>query len=111
GILRKSVADYQEYLRLVKEIADNEELARDGDTELRALAREELTKLRGLQEALVERLIEEMLVDDGKASRNVIMEIRAGEGGEEAALFAADLFRMYSKYAERKGWKVDIIDS
>src|ERR1041384_1645549 len=111
GGLRKSIESYQEYLRLLKEIGGNEEMTRARDPELRSLAREELTRLRQLLATRVESLIEDILVDDRQASRNVIMEVRAGEGGDEAALFAADLFRMYSKFAERRGWKIDIIDS
>lgn len=113
GSLKKSVDAYREYLSLSKEIAENEEIARDGagDQELRALAKEEITLLRPRAERISESLIEQVLVDDPKSSRNVIMEIRAGVGGDEAALFAADLFRMYSKFAEKRGWKVEILDS
>ena len=113
GTLRKTVDGYREYLRLAREIAENEELSRDGgsDQELRAMAREEIARLLPQQAALAETLLEQMLVDDKNASRNVIIEIRAGVGGEEAALFAADLFRMYAKYAEKKGWKVEVLDS
>jgi len=113
GCLRKPVDGYREYLRVTREIGENEELARDGggDQELRAMAREEIVRLRADQARLSEELTEHILVDDQKSSRNVIIEIRAGVGGEEAALFAADLFRMYAKYAEKKGWKVEILDS
>ncbi len=113
GSLKKPIERYREYIRLQKEIGDNEDLARDGDgdTELRNLAREELALLRPKLERLANDLTDQMLVDDQRASRNVIMEIRAGVGGEEAALFAADLFRMYSKYAEKKGWRIEIMDA
>jgi peptide chain release factor 1 len=113
GTLRKLVNGYREYLRLTREIAENDEMSRDGDSdqELRTMAREEIAQLKPLQASLAETLLEQMLVDDKNASRNVIMEIRAGVGGEEAALFAADLFRMYAKYAEKKGWKVEVLDS
>jgi peptide chain release factor 1 len=113
GALRKTVEGYREYLRVTREIAENEGLVRDGggDPELRTLAREEIARLREIQAKLSEDLIEHILVDDPHSNRNVIMEIRAGVGGEEAALFAADLFRMYSKFAEKKGWKVDLIDA
>jgi peptide chain release factor 1 len=88
-------------------------MSRDGsgDQELRSMAREEINRLRPLQATLAESLLEQMLVDDKDSARNVIIEIRAGVGGEEAALFAADLFRMYSRYAEKKHWKVEMLDS
>jgi len=113
GGLRKTIEGFREYLRIAQEIAGNDELARDSatDQELRALAREELGRLKPIQARLADELTEHVLVDDKNAGRNVIVEIRAGVGGEEAALFAADLFRMYSKYAERKGWRVDLMDS
>jgi len=113
GSLRRPIENYQEYLRTTREIGENEELAREasGDQEMRSLAREEIARLRPIQSRLSLELTEHILVDDKDSSRNVIMEIRAGVGGDEAALFAADLFRMYSKYAERKGWKVEILDS
>jgi peptide chain release factor 1 len=113
GGLRKPVDGYRLYRRLSEEIAGNEELARDssGEQELRALAREELLRLKPERERLAADLTEQILVDDRESKRNVIIEIRAGVGGEEAALFVADLFRMYSKYAERKGWRVDLMDS
>src|SRR5262245_35304230 len=113
GGLRRLIEEYREYQRITQELAGNEELTRDSasDQELRAMAREEIARLRPLQERLTNDLIERILVDDKMANRNVIVEIRAGVGGEEAALFAADLFRMYNKYAEKKGWKVDLLDS
>jgi peptide chain release factor 1 len=81
------------------------------DRELRALAEEELKTIQEQEARLLHELEEMLLTEDKEAHRNVIVEIRAGTGGEEAALFAADLLRMYSKYAERRGWKVEILDS
>jgi peptide chain release factor 1 len=113
GSLLKLVTRYREYLKAQKELEENEQLSRQSgeEMELRQLAREEVNRLRPIAEKLAEELTDRILIEDKEASRNVIMEIRAGIGGEEAALFAADLFRMYSKYAERKGWKVEVMDA
>ena len=100
---------YQEYRRVIDSIKETEELL--GDPELGELAAQELEKLKEKKEEL-EREIKKLLVPkDPYDERNIIMEIRAGAGGEEAALFARDLFRMYTKYAEKKGWKVEMVDS
>jgi len=111
GILGKRVARYSEYSKVVHELADNEELAKEGDPELRQLAREEILRLQGRAGELEEELVGMVLDEDKDASRNVIMEIRAGTGGDEAALWAADLLRMYTKYAGRRGWKTELIDA
>ncbi len=101
------------YTRLLAEISDNETLLADGDTdpEIAEMAKSELAMLRE-QEPKVEREWKAALLppspDD---SRNTIMEIRAGTGGEEAALFAGDLHRMYTRYAENQGWKVSVLDA
>lgn len=86
-------------------------LEHEEDEELRQLAQEEVERLSPQVEQLEMELIEELLPKDPNEGKTVIMEIRAGAGGEEAALFAADLFRMYVKYAERKGWKVEVFHS
>ncbi len=86
-------------------------LADDKDRELRELAQLELDELGGRQAALEEELRGLLLPKDPYDDKNVFIEIRAGAGGEEAALFAADLFRMYAKYAERHKWKVEVMDS
>ena len=113
GNLAKSAAKYAEYLKLQKELRDNDELSRASgeDPALRQLAREEMQRIEPTVKRLSDELVELVLVEDKEASRSVIMEIRAGVGGDEAALFAGDLFRMYSKYAERKGWKVEVMDA
>ncbi len=113
GVLRRTVEEFRQYRRLEREVGENEQLARDasGDQELRALAREEVSRLRPEMDRLASELTDDVLVDDGRGLKNVIIEIRAGVGGEEAALFAADLFRMYSKYAEKKSWQVELLDS
>jgi peptide chain release factor 1 len=92
-----------------RQIAENGELARDaaGDEELRAMAAEELPQLIEEEERLCEEILEAMLPPEASDARNTILEIRAGTGGDEAALFAGDLYRMYSRYAEQRGWKIE----
>lgn len=94
-------------------LADNAELLADsaGDPELAEIARAEKAELEAELPKAERRLLELMLPPDPDDSRNTIMEIRAGTGGEEAALFAGDLFRMYSKFADARGWKTNLIDA
>ncbi len=109
--LEEVVARFRDWRRIEQEIADAEKLAQEGDAELRELARAELGALRERLQALEVELKRLLLPKDRRDERNVLLEIRAGTGGEEASLFAADLFRMYSRYAERRGWKVEIMSS
>jgi len=96
-----------------QQIADNQELLNDPDcdAELREMAETELVELRQSRQAIEEKLRILLLPKDPNDTRNVILEIRAGTGGDEAALFAADLFRMYSRYAETKGFRVEVLSS
>ena len=94
------------YRGVLDEIASHRALI-DSDPELRELARAELPGLEKRQAALETRLRELLTPRDPNDDRNVILEIRAGTGGEEASLFAGELFRMYTRYAERRGWKVE----
>jgi len=112
GALRKLVERYRELCRVRDDLAASEALAGDSreDAELRQMARDEITRLAPRVETLEQELIDRILVEDKDASRNVIVEIRAGTGGDEAALFAGNLFRMYSKFAEHRGWKIELID-
>jgi peptide chain release factor 1 len=80
------------------------------DEEMAALVKQEIEKLTQQQEQLVRQIKQALLPKDPNDDKDIIVEIRAGTGGEEAGLFAADLFRMYSRYAQRKSWKVDIIN-
>lgn len=106
------VTTYREYKSTVQGLEDTEALLREEkDPELRELAAEELAALKEKKEALTERLKVLLLPKDPNDERNVIIEIRAGTGGEEAALFAGDLLRMYLKYAERLGWRAEILSS
>jgi len=103
------VGIYRRYKQIDKEISDIKSLL--DDPELGSMAEEELEKLEGEKEKLEEELRIKLLPKDYRDERNVIMEIRAGTGGEEAALFAGDLLRMYLRYVERKGWKAEIMSS
>jgi len=103
------VGIYRRYKQIDKEISDIKSLL--DDPELGGMAEEELEKLEGEKEKLEEELRIKLLPKDYRDERNVIMEIRAGTGGEEAALFAGDLLRMYLRYVERKGWKAEIMSS
>ena len=98
------------YRKLLSDIEETEALLKGGDGDLRKLAQEELETLREKEPKVEEELKIMLLPKDPRDEKNVILEIRAGTGGGEAALFAADLFKMYMKYAERKRWKVEMID-
>jgi peptide chain release factor 1 len=105
------VAKIRIYKKALDDMKEAEDVLKSGDLELKELAKEELTALEERVPLLEEELKVMLLPKDVRDDRNVIIEIRGGTGGDEAALFAADLFRMYSKYAESKRWKVEIIDS
>ncbi len=102
---------YRKYVKTRSQIEDNKDILKDGDEELRELAKEELPYLREKLELLENQLKILLLPKDPNDERNVFLEVRAGTGGDEAALFAEDLFRMYTRYAERNHWKVEIISS
>ena len=102
---------YEALATLEKQIAEHEELARRGDGEMSALAREELPVLLQKKQAAETKLAEYALPRDPKDDRDAIVEIRAGAGGDEAAIFAGELFRMYSRFATEQGWRVEMIDS
>jgi len=107
--LEEVVAAYREHRGLLAQIQGDEELLRGGDRELAALAQEELAGLRARRAELEKRLVVLLLPRDPMDEKNVLLEIRAGTGGEEAALFAADLFRMYTRYAELRRWRVELL--
>ena len=111
GTLAKLVAVYREFLSVAKELAETRDLAGGDDAEMAELAREELPALEKREAEVRERLEDQILSAEEGGVRDAILEIRAGTGGEEAALFTADLFRMYSKFAENRGWKVEVLDS
>jgi peptide chain release factor 1 len=110
GALRKSVEPYKEFKNLGRNVAQAEAmLAGETDPEMRAYAEEELASLRARRDALRSRLEDLLLVEPGEDFGSVIVEIRAGTGGDEAALFAGDLYGMYTHYARDRGWKVEDI--
>lgn len=110
--LEKAVSTYREYQRVVRELEEAEALAQtEQDPELRELAKTEQATLRQRRDDLELRLKDLLVPKDPYANRNIIMEIRAGAGGDEAGLFAGDLFRMYSRFAERNRWKVEVLES
>jgi peptide chain release factor 1 len=100
---------YREYLESKQQLEEAEAIMESDDEELKTLAEIELVELEPKLEALEANLRNMLLPRDPRDQRSVIMEIRAGTGGDEAGLFAADLFRMYSRYAEKQGWKVEIL--
>ena len=104
------VQTYRRYQQVQKELADSQSLLKEeADDELKAMAREEVQRLKEQAAALEEELRFLLLPKDPNDEKNVLLEIRAGTGGEEAGLFAADLFRMYTRLAERQGWKLEIL--
>ena len=110
--LEEVVECYRRYRKLESEIADTESLIQEGgEGELVKLAREELETLREREQEMEGELKMLLIPKDPLDLKNIIMEIRAGTGGEEAGLFAADLFRMYSKYAESRRWSIEILSS
>ena len=111
--IAKIVELYQRYKRVVEEKAGVERLLEEAedDPEMSQLGREERVQLQEQEDKLTYELKTLLLPADADDQKNVIVEIRAGTGGEEAALFVADLFRTYTKYAERQGWRVEILDS
>ncbi|HVP14461.1 MAG TPA: peptide chain release factor 1 [Terriglobales bacterium] len=109
--LEETMRALGEHRRLARTIADDEQAAASGDEELAELARAELPDLRARLGPLEETLKRLLLPHDPDDDKNVIVEVRAGTGGDEASLFAGDLYRMYTKYAERKGWKQETLSS
>jgi len=106
------VVKYREYKATSKTLEDTQAMLNDGlDEEMTALVKQEIESLQSRREDLFQELRLVLLPRDPNDDRDIIMEIRAGTGGDEAGLFAADLFRMYSRYAQSKGWQIDIIDS
>lgn len=111
GEIRETVEKYREYRKIVDAIAENEELQREKlDPEMDSLVKSELSDLRDTKEKLEEEIKILMLPSDPNDDKNIIMEIHGAAGGDEASLFAADLYNMYTRYAESQGWKVEVVD-
>ena len=111
--LEEPVGLHREFKRVAQQLQENRALLEESrnDPEMQQLIREELEELEQRSRGLEERLLEILRPRDPNDARDVIVEIRAGTGGEEAGLFAADLFRMYTRYAEDKGWKVEVMNT
>jgi peptide chain release factor 1 len=110
-MLEPIVASYQRYKKASNDYKGSKELLESvSDPEMKALAQEEYDTLKVQVASLEEELKVLLVPQDPNDTKNFIMEIRAGTGGEEAALFASDLYRMYTRFAERKGWKVELMD-
>ncbi|MEE8598882.1 MAG: PCRF domain-containing protein, partial [Dehalococcoidales bacterium] len=109
--IESMVSKYREYKATAKSLEETRAMVSDKmDGEMEALVKQEIESLESQLEHLLQELRLDLLPKDANDERSIIMEIRAGAGGEEAQLFAADLFRMYSRYAQAKGWEIDIID-
>lgn len=100
---------FRSYKSLLDDIDEANELLKDDDPDMRQMGKEALDEAKGSQEELELELQTLLLPKDPNDSHNVFLEVRAGTGGDEAAIFAGDLFRMYSRYAEKKGWRVEIL--
>lgn len=112
GSLRETVETFKRYKEVVEGIEGNEEMLNEGlgDAELEEMAKEELKELKGEKEEIEEKLKILLLPKDPNDDKNIIMEIHGAAGGDEAALFAGDLYDMYARYAEKQGWNVEVID-
>jgi peptide chain release factor 1 len=110
GALARLATKYRRFKELNAAINDTRALAADGDPDIRELAEAELPRLRAQREAVWNELLDLTAAGEDVARTRCVLEIRAGTGGEEAALFARDLYDMYRHYADRKGWKVEVLD-
>lgn len=109
--LRETVEKYEKYKQVVQQIKDDEEMLSTGlDDEMAAMVKEELSDSKNEKQKLEQEIKILLLPKDHNDGKDLIMEIRGAAGGDEASLFAADLFSMYSKYAERQGWSIEVID-
>ena len=111
--LQQLISDHREHARLERELAEASALLKDpaGDADLKELAAAEVPELQRRREQLRQAVLLAMIPPEPTDSRNTVMEIRAGTGGDEASLFAAELYRMYAKYADNRGWKVQPMSS
>ena len=109
--LQPLVDRFREYKAVMKELTEAEELAKSGDPDMRELAAQELQGLEERRDLMLADIKKLLVPKDPNDQKNVIVEIRAGTGGEEAALFASELFRMYSKFAEKQGWRVEVLST
>ena len=109
--LEPVVEKFREYRQVKNGIADARMMLSESDAEIRAMAQEELTTLEEREPRIEEELKLLLLPKDPNDEKNVVLEIRAGTGGDEASLFAAEIFRMYSRFAEQHKWRVEVLSS
>jgi len=107
----ETVEVFGQYKKVLADIASNQELLLEKDKEMQTLAKAELEMLGPIKIELEKKLEILLLPKDPNDEKNILLEIRAGTGGDEASLFASDLFRMYSKYAESQGWKIEVLNT
>jgi peptide chain release factor 1 len=107
--LSKVVAAYREYKRIIGDLDNSQEMLKDSDPGIKEMARDEIEKLNREKEHLDLQIKQLLVPKNPNDDKNIILEIRAGTGGEEAGLFAGDLFRMYCRYAEKRNWKVEVM--
>lgn len=105
--LQDLVAEYRNYRQLQSELKSNKELVFDKDPDMSAMAKDELKRIEPALEESIRHLQVLLLPKDPNDAKNIMLEVRAGAGGEEAALFVGELFRMYQRYAEKRGWKIE----
>ncbi|MDP6129059.1 MAG: PCRF domain-containing protein, partial [Planctomycetota bacterium] len=111
GSLEKTLAPWREYEAVLAELTEAREMVAGEDEEMAALAEEEIPALEKKFSALEEGILDRALEDDRDGDRPAIVEIRAGAGGDEAAIFAGDLFEIYNRYSQLHKWKVEVLDS
>jgi len=107
--LNKVVAAYREYKQIIGDLDNSHEMLKDSDPDIKEMARDEIEKLNREKEQLDLQIKQLLVPKNPNDDKNIILEIRAGTGGEEAGLFAGDLFRMYCRYAEKRNWKVEVM--
>ncbi|WP_428243856.1 peptide chain release factor 1 [Gynuella sp.] len=109
--LEPVIEAFRQFMAAEADLAEARQLAQDSDADMREMGREEVVQVEKLLEQLEQQLQKELIPKDPNDNKNTYLEIRAGTGGDEAAIFAGDLFRMYSRYAENKGWKIEVISA
>lgn len=109
--IKEIIKNYEEFNELRKRINEDEKILEDNEQELVEIAKQEIKDLKSIALEIERKIIKSLLIKEKEDENNAIIEIRAGTGGEEASLFAKDLFRMYTKFVERKGWNYEILSS
>ena len=109
--LEEPVVKYQEYKKMLSDIEDSKIMENDDDPEIVAFAKETIKELSGKVELMYDEIKIMLIPKDPNDNKNIICEIRGAAGGDEANIFAGDLFRMYARYAEEQGWKIQVLDS